>query len=174
MKAFFIITLITLISSIDSCNDEKKKATGELSIIFTGNVNGKIEPCGWKTNPSGGLARKADYINNLRNEGKSVLIFDSGDLFFQKGFLEDTTRNEMAAKARLILDSFNEMKTTAINIGDDDFMLGTEILFSLRNRAKFPFISTNLYSKEYQKPLFDRYMIRELGEIRFGIIGVAW
>ena len=80
----------------------------------------------------------------------------------------------MAAKAGLILDSFNEMKTTAINIGDDDFMLGTEFLVSLRNRAKFPFISTNLYSKEYQKPLFDRYMIRELGGIRLGIIGVAW
>ncbi len=80
----------------------------------------------------------------------------------------------MAAKAGLILDSFNEMKTTAINIGDDDFILGTEFLISLRNRANFPFISTNLYSKEYQKPLFEQYLIREVGGIRLGIIGVAW
>ena len=80
----------------------------------------------------------------------------------------------MAAKAGLILDSFNEMKATAINIGDDDFILGTEFLISLRNRANFPFISTNLYNKEYQKPLFERYMILELGGIRMGIIGVAW
>ncbi|MCH8288901.1 MAG: hypothetical protein IID12_07320 [Candidatus Marinimicrobia bacterium] len=80
----------------------------------------------------------------------------------------------MAAKAGLILDSFNEMKTTAINIGDDDFILGTEFLISLRNRANFPFISANLYTKEYQKPLFEQYLIREVGGIRLGIIGVAW
>ena len=80
----------------------------------------------------------------------------------------------MAAKAGLILDSFNEMKTTAINIGDDDFILGTEFLISLRDRANFPFISTNLYSREYQKPLFEQYLIREAGGVRLGIIGVAW
>ena len=46
MKAFYIITLFSLIGSIDSCDDKNGKPTGELSIIFTGNVNGEIEPCG--------------------------------------------------------------------------------------------------------------------------------
>ena len=46
MKAFYIITLFSRITSIDSCDAENEKSTGEISIIFTGNVNGEIEPCG--------------------------------------------------------------------------------------------------------------------------------
>ncbi len=46
MKAFYIIALFSLITSIDSCNAKNGKSTGDLSIIFTGNVNGEIEPCG--------------------------------------------------------------------------------------------------------------------------------
>ena len=80
----------------------------------------------------------------------------------------------MAAKASLIVDAFNEMSTTAINIGDDDFILGLEYLLSLRDRAKFPFISSNIYSAEYDKPIFEEYVIWSNNGFKVGIIGIAW
>ena len=80
----------------------------------------------------------------------------------------------MAAKASLIVDAFNEMNTTALNIGDDDFILGLDYLLSLRDRAKFPFISSNIYSAEYNKPIFDEYVIWSQNGFNVGIIGLAW
>jgi len=99
---------------------------------------------------------------------------DSGDLFFQKGVLTDSTRNEMAAKAGLILDSFNEMGTTALNVGDDEFILGESFLLSLKDRANFSFLSANIYSSEFNKPLFERYTIKRVGDLNVGFIGLAW
>lgn len=174
MNSVFIVTVISLISLISTCKEETKFSPVEFSLIFTANVNGEVEPCGCKSGPSGGLARKADYINNLRSEGKQIIILDSGDLFFQKEYLHDSTRNEMAAKASLIIDAFNEMNTIALNIGDDDFILGLDYLLSLRDRAKFSFISSNIYSADYDKLIFDEYVIWEQNGFKVGIIGLSW
>jgi len=80
----------------------------------------------------------------------------------------------MAAKAGLILESFNEMGTTALNVGDDEFMLGESFLLSLRDRANFPFLSSNILSSEFNRPLFERYIIEEVGELSIGFIGLVW
>ena len=169
-----LVILFSLLTFSQTCEEKSKYSPTELSLIFTASVNGEVEPCGCKTGPSGGLARKAAYINTLRSEGKQAIILDSGDLFFQKEYLSDSTRNEMAAKANLIVDAFNEMSTTAINIGDDDFILGLDYLLSLRDRAKFPFISSNIYSAEYNKPIFEEYVIWNNNGFKVGIIGLAW
>ena len=174
MNNIFNVILISLIAMGWTCREETKFSPVEFSLVFTSSVNGEVEPCGCKTGPSGGLARKADYINKLRSEGKQILILDSGDLFFQKEYLYDSTRNEMAAKASLIIDAFNAMNTTAINIGDDDFILGLDYLLSLRDRAKFPFISSNIYSADYNKLIFDEYLIWNQNGFKVGIIGLSW
>ena len=80
----------------------------------------------------------------------------------------------MAAKASLILDAFNEMNTKAINIGDDDFILGLDYLLFLRDRASFSFLSSNIYSSEYNKPIFDEYLIWNQNGLKIGMIGVTW
>jgi len=174
MNKVFNLILISLIAMGWTCKEEAKFSPLEFSLIFTASVNGEVEPCGCKTGPSGGLARKADYINKLRSEGKQIIILDSGDLFFQKENLHDSTRNEMAAKASLIIDAFNEMNTIAINIGDDDFILGLDYLLSLRDRAKFSFISSNIYSTDYDKLIFDEYLIWKQNGFRVGVIGLSW
>ena len=169
-----LVILFSLLTFSQTCEEKSKYSSAEISLIFTASVNGAVEPCGCKTGPSGGLARKAAYINKLRSEGNLAIILDSGDLFFQKEYLSDSTRNEMAAKASLIVDAFNEMSTTAINIGDDDFILGLDYLLSLRDRAKFPFISSNIYSAEFNKPIFEEYVIWSNNGFKVGIIGLAW
>ena len=175
MKPIYLLITFALVVSSDTCkNNQSQESASDFNIIFTGNVNGEIEPCGWKTNPSGGLARKASYLSNMRSEGKNIFVVDSGDLFFQKGVYSDSTRNEMAAKAGLILESFNEMGTTALNVGDDEFMLGISFLLSLKDRANFPFLSSNIQSSEFNKPLFERYIIKKVGDLNIGFIGVAW
>lgn len=47
MKSVYLIITFTLAFYNGSCNDEQQqKATSDFNIIFTGNVNGEIEPCG--------------------------------------------------------------------------------------------------------------------------------
>jgi len=80
----------------------------------------------------------------------------------------------MAAKAVLIVETFNEMETTALNVGDDEFLLGESFLLSLKDRANFPFISSNIQSSEFHKPLFETYIIKKVGDLNIGFIGLAW
>jgi 2',3'-cyclic-nucleotide 2'-phosphodiesterase (5'-nucleotidase family) len=48
-------------------------------IVATAANNGELEQCGCKTNPKGGLARRASLIDTLRAEDPNLLLLDAGD-----------------------------------------------------------------------------------------------
>jgi len=78
----------------------------------------------------------------------------------------------VAAKANLILDSFNLMGYDALGIGDDDLSLGKEFLIELSKKARFPFLSANLLNTETGKPIFQPYLIKEILGVKVGIFSL--
>jgi len=75
-------------------------------------------------------------------------------------------------KARLIFKSFDLMGYHAIGIGDDDLSLGKKFLLELSKMSNVPFLSSNLIDEDSGKPLFQRYLIREVNGLRTGIFSV--
>jgi 2',3'-cyclic-nucleotide 2'-phosphodiesterase (5'-nucleotidase family) len=75
-------------------------------------------------------------------------------------------------KARLIIDCFNLMGYDAVAIGDDDLSLGKKFLLELARKAKFPFLSSNLFDEESNKLLFQPYVIKEMDGLRIGIFSL--
>ena len=75
-------------------------------------------------------------------------------------------------KARLILKSFELMGYHAIGIGDDDLSLGKKFLLELSKMSNVPFLSSNLIDEDSGKPLFQRYLIREVNGLRIGIFSL--
>ena len=78
-----IVISILLGLFLFSCSKTTDKE-GSATLVVTGNVHSQLDPCGWKRNPTGGLPRKATFINKLRNDGMNPIILDAGDLFFDK------------------------------------------------------------------------------------------
>jgi hypothetical protein len=53
-----------------------------LTIIYTTALVGNLEPCGCSSDQRGGIARAAAAIEQIRKEGRPVLVIDGGDRFF--------------------------------------------------------------------------------------------
>ena len=114
------------------------------------------------------------WINSVRESAKNILVLDAGDLLFKK-FSYPIPENELETvtqKGRLIIDCFNLMGYDAVAIGDDDLSLGKKFLLELARKAKFPFLSSNLFDEESNKLLFQPYLIKEMDGLRIGIFSL--
>lgn len=99
---------------------------------------------------------------------------DSGDLLFKK-YRSPVSENEWKGtkeKAQLIIDCFNIMGYDAVGIGDDDLSLGKEFLLEVSKKARFPFLSSNLFDEATGRTLFQSFLIKETKGLRIGIFSL--
>ena len=99
---------------------------------------------------------------------------DAGDLFFKKHstpYPENEIKG-LSEKAHLILKSFDLMGYHAIGIGDDDLNLGKKFLMDLSKVSHIPFLSSNVIDEDSGKPLFERYLIREVNGLKVGVFSL--
>ncbi len=71
-----------------------------------------------------------------------------------------------------MIESFNLMGLDVMAVGDDDLSLGKEFLVEISKEAKFPFVSSNIFDEDTEKPLFEPYLLKEIGGIRIGIFSL--
>ena len=60
----------------------------------------------------------------------------------------------------------------AVNVGEKDLMMGLKFLSDLSQKAKFPFISSNLVDKKTLKEVFKPFVVKEVAGLKIGIIGL--
>ncbi len=84
----------------------------------------------------------------------------------------DNKKDIEIQKAKLMIESFNLMGLDVMAVGDDDLSLGKEFLVEISKEAKFPFISSNIFDEDTEKPLFEPYLLKEIGGIRIGIFSL--
>ena len=158
-----ILSLLTLSTSAFAAKSY------QITIVYTNDVRGETDPCGWGDNRHGGLARKATYIKKLKQEKENLLILDSGDLLFKDYYLDEPLKKQLRLKADMIIESFNRIGCSAFNIGDYDLALGVKYLMKKTESAKFPFLSANLTDKNTGKPLFQPYIIKDINGLKIKI-----
>jgi hypothetical protein len=64
------------------------------------------------------------------------------------------------------------MGYNVVNVGEKDLMMGLKFFYDVSQKAKFPFISTNLVDKKTEKGIFKPYVIKEIAGVRIGIFGL--
>jgi len=79
---------------------------------------------------------------------------------------------KLTEKAHLILKSFELMGYHAIGIGDDDLSLGKKFLIDLSKLSHIPFLSSNVKDEDSGKPLFQRYIMKEVNGLKIGIFSL--
>lgn len=60
----------------------------------------------------------------------------------------------------------------AIGIGDDDLSLGKKFLIDLSKTSNITFLSSNVIDEDSGKPLFQRYVIKEVNGLKVGIFSL--
>ena len=117
----------------------------------------------------GGLARRVALAEKARTVKQSLLVVDSGDLFFAPYSGADAERK--LVKARLISRAYQRMGTSAINVGDLDLLQGVEFLRDEFSKG-LPLISANLLDPSTKAPIFPPYVIREVAGVRVAFSGL--
>lgn len=125
----FWIFLLFISASIVFSADTKK-----ITIVFSGNNNGKYRGCGWENNQNGGLARRKTFFDAMRAKNDNVLFLDTGDI------LNPYTENP---KDIIVAKCYEKLNYDAIGIGDQEFIAGRDF-FDKYLLNKLPLISANL------------------------------
>ncbi|GAB4257739.1 MAG: metallophosphatase [Vicingaceae bacterium] len=161
---------LTLLSACPTILFGKSKQYEKITILHTNDVHSHIEPFP-DNDPKypglGGVARRAELINQIRKEEENVLLFDSGDIFQGTPYF-----NYFYGKPELELMS--KMQYDCATIGNHDFDNGIDGLNNVLPYASFPFVNVNY---DFSKTILDKkispYKIFIKKGIKIGVYGLG-
>ena len=153
---------------------ETETLADDLTIIYSSNVVGELEPCGCIRNPVGGIVRKAQFFENLEKEKKAhLLYFDTGDLFFKSVQVQGFLENQWKVQAEILMETYSTLPVTAITVGEKDFALGRDFLMEGLQKYHIPVVSSNIIDSLSGKPLFQEYKIEEWNGHKIGVFALS-
>ncbi len=144
-----------------------------VTVFFSNDIRGEFENCGCAGVQLGGLSRKARLFRAQEAKCPGMLRLDAGNLLFGKRPARDFEARELLLKADYIVSAYNAMGCDAFNISENDLLLGMSALEQLRGRAKFPFLSSNILSRDSGSPVFEPWVIKKIGEVTVAVLGVC-
>lgn len=112
----------------------KDESAGQsLTLIYSGNLDGELEPCGCTLEGDfGGILRRASKLDQLRGENPTLVAVDSGGLLVT-GFASDLLKSEF------ILKGIAELGYDAVGVQWNDLAFGLELL----RQQNIPWVASN-------------------------------
>ncbi len=177
----FIVVFMLLVLSCQSCNSLNGKETSEsfskeissdpaVHIIFTGEENGYLGPCGCSERQLGGFSKRQTLINHLRKKDPNLILLSLGDLPGKVG-RQDEIKMETA------LEALDLMGYVAHNIGEKDLNMGIDLLGYLSQISNIDFISSNIVGLTAQAINIKPYVVKEIKTkgvtLTVGILGIV-
>lgn len=146
----------------------------KLTLVFTGEQAGYIEPCGCAglENQKGGLRRRHTFLKQLESNGWPTLAFDSGGLIHRFG-------PQAVIKYRSTVEALKIMHYAAIGFGPADLKLPTGEVLSVVADASGtgegqnnPFVSANVGLFGLDSGFTLRFRVVEAGGMKVGVTTV--
>ena len=146
-------------------------------VLHTNDMHGQVHPrkARWlnKVAPPdvGGVNALGGYIEKVREEvgEDNLLLLDSGDIFAG-------TPEGNLTKGQIMIEIMNSLSYDAMALGNHEFDQGVGVLKGLADKAEFPILAANIYSKstpegeKVSNSVVPVTIIEKAG-VRFGIIG---
>ncbi|MFQ5786953.1 MAG: multiheme c-type cytochrome [Thermodesulfobacteriota bacterium] len=175
-----VIVFMFLVLSNHGCNSLCGKETGEslikapsepaIHVIFTGEENGYLEPCGCSELQLGGLPKRQTLINNLMGKNKNWILLSLGDLPGKVGRQDEI-------KMETTLNALDQMGYAVHNIGEKDINMGIGLLGYLSHISSVDFISSNIVNLNPQILKIKPYVVKEIKiketTLKVGILGIV-
>nr|AYM52768.1 2'3'-cyclic-nucleotide 2'-phosphodiesterase 5'-nucleotidase [Simulacricoccus ruber] len=149
-------------------------ATHQLTVLHTNDLHGHLEPwTGWeggmRGQSRGGMARLAARIDEARAAAGhgAVLLLDAGDTI-------GDTMLAARTEGRAVIEAMNRMGYDAMAVGNHEPDFGEAALRERMSQARFPVLAANVTRAADGALLARPYVIREVGGLRVGLLGLAY
>src|SRR5258705_11076836 len=145
------------------------RAVSRLTLVYAGNSEGFLETCGCKVNQSGGMARRATVLNQLRRKHPNVLLLDAGNSFRQP---EDERRPDFFAEQeqRFYLRLQESMGYGAAAIGMNAMAFGLPYFRRMTQDMKTPYLIANV--RQDGLPIAPADTVLRPGGLRVDVVGL--
>ena len=139
-------------------------------VVITGELDGYIEPCGCtgKENQKGGLSRRRNFLEALKQAGWPLVAVDLGGQVRRFG-------RQSEAKFQSIADGLRTMNYAAVGFGAGDLRLPAEELVAAVaavGNEPTPFVTANVGLFGIDAGITPRLRVVEAGGMRIGITSV--
>ena len=128
-------------------------------ILYTGDTQSHLEPCGCYQEQSGGLPRRAYVVEQFRKHGYPTLLVDAGDIFDGDAEI-DAHRCETNMKA------LAAMRYSAVALSESDLGYDDAYLDRQRTVATFPFLAPDAVSDDFTQP----FVIQQAGQYTIAFV----
>jgi 5'-nucleotidase len=141
-----------------------------LVILHTNDVHSRLEPFpmdGSRNQGLGGVAARAQLINDIRAKHEQVLLLDAGDIFQGTPYF-NMYKGEPEIKA------MTQMGYDACIMGNHDFDAGLENFATQLSHARFPVIMCNYdFTATAMEGKSIPYKVFKKGKLIIGVTGVG-
>jgi len=115
---------------------------------------------------AGGYARIKTLIKKIKDEKKGkVMILDNGDTIHG-------TYHAVKSKGKSMIPVLNKMCFDGMT-AHWEFGYGPDNFYEIVNSLNYPMLAINIYNEESKELVFDPYLIKEVGGLKVGVIGIA-
>jgi len=165
----FLVTGGILIAGNTLAFEGKKKAP-KLTILHTNDTHSNIDP--FPSNHAkfpnmGGVSKRFELIEKIREEEEHVIVLDAGDIFQGTPYF-----NKFGGVLEMKL--MTAMGYDAATMGNHDFDGGIEGFLKAQKYADFPFLCANYdFSNTILKDVTNANVIFQKGKIKVGIFGIG-
>ena len=149
---------------------QSKKKVPKLTILHTNDTHSNIDP--FPSNHAkfpnmGGVSKRFELIQKIREEEEHVLVLDAGDIFQGTPYF-----NKFGGVLEMKL--MTAMGYDAATMGNHDFDGGIEGFLKAQKFADFPFLCANYdFSNTILKDVTNANVIFQKGKIKVGIFGIG-
>lgn len=159
------LLLIAAVAAFLFFRKEPVAVSPKITIQFTCDTAGRLEPCGCFTGQHGGLTRLRTFIEAGTHKGDVVRLDVGGAIAGKEDY--------HIIQYKYLAQAYETMGFTALNMGGREAMLSPETLTQLASSSPVPLISASLVDAVSREEILTPYRIVEAGGKRIGIIGVV-
>ncbi|MCK9365415.1 MAG: 5'-nucleotidase C-terminal domain-containing protein [Syntrophales bacterium] len=116
--------------------------------------------------PAGGYARIATIVKQIRAENQGRILFcDCGDTMHG-------TYPALKTQGQALIHILNSLGLDAMT-AHWEFAYGPKVFNQRVAELNYPMLANNIYDKETNKLVYPSYIIKEIGGLRIGLVGIA-
>jgi len=154
MKGLKILVLLIALISVAACvTISDSSQPHALTLIYSGNLDGELEPCGCSEEGDlGGIKRRVNMVDRLRRETPGLFLISAGGLL-----ISDTPQDRLISE--YILKGLAAMNYDAIGVQWRDLAFGKEYLA----QHEIPFVASNMKDNIFRPNKIIKKGQNELG-----------
>jgi hypothetical protein len=165
-----VFAWLTTVLALASCSGStgngravEPPARQRLTLFFTTELKGQLEPCGCTSDPLGDMARWAALIGEARRRGEAVLYMDGGSTLFEQSTLTASRAGQERLTADLMASALTALAPTAIGFGPTDLADGAK-------GTRLPRMAANLDAHDVA---IAPSRVVDAGGVKVGVFGVV-